>query len=941
MQLNTLKSIARLFAIVADRNNDTVKENYIKVFTDFLNELVDEKYVGELKNEFELNLSITATGSSPKKLSLNSVKLISLLEELKNKLSVIDRHIVIVYVILLTEETSKSEASTAFIKEVASSFSVQIQVVEEIREFISKSYPSINCEITKENLLSVDNGVLLFKVYKIGFKHNGINIRSNRICVLTKDSVLSDEQGRNYFYPEIEAILKSGNQDAKICLSVRNLEYKKKGHTLVHKMSLDIDSSQMIAVIGNSGSGKTSFLKCISGQTNDFSGIVHYSTVDQTGEPTIAYVPQENSFVPGLSVEEHLVERCRFLQFDLVEFKEKCNYVLDFVGLNSVINNKVCKTDFSIAEISGGQQKRLSIATELLSSPDVIILDEPTSGLSSEDSYDILSKLKKLSLSGKLVIASIHQPDFDLFMMFDQVLIFADGGFPVYYGAPAKAAEYFRGISGRVDKNSDFVFSKKPSVILNLLSNNKEVAIEGNISTNDLYGKFVEASPSVEPKVFQNTKSRQSLSRLKSFLYFLGFGIRADLKHFSRFLTLLIVPLISGVVLSAVCRFSPGDEYVYFYNPNLPVWILILLTTSVFIGLASSGHEFIYLRQFYNTLHAVSGKRLPHVSAVFLRYFLLTAIQTVLLVLPSVFIIGSQFHFVSVFLFSFALCLWGSIAGLVLSYIMKTTMTVYLIIPLLIIPQLVFSGALINFKHFNKIIDAKSDIPLIAEIVPMRWAAEGLMLEFYTNNPYSSKIYATRCELYNAVYYSEFFLPEVLSIFKEDSTKAVLLLKNEESKNGFIGDKICNTSDVNLLVNSYDNIKSSCIVVEDSILASLIKPDEIKLKYSNLAIEKVIDAYNSGSSFQYSEGGISRTYKSAFKMPQEKNADYSYFTPFRSFANLVIITSNYNLIVIFMLCLFNCCFLILAVQIKCMRKYVNSVSVFDIVRQFAKLTYKC
>ena len=61
MQLNTLKSIARLFAIVADRNNDTVKENYIKVFTDFLNELVDEKYVGELKNEFELNLSITAT----------------------------------------------------------------------------------------------------------------------------------------------------------------------------------------------------------------------------------------------------------------------------------------------------------------------------------------------------------------------------------------------------------------------------------------------------------------------------------------------------------------------------------------------------------------------------------------------------------------------------------------------------------------------------------------------------------------------------------------------------------------------------------------------------------------------------------------------------------------------------------------------------------------
>jgi hypothetical protein len=72
MQLNTLKSIARLFAIVADKNNDSVKENYIHVFNDFLNELVDEKYVEELKNEFELNLSTAATGLNPKKLSLNS-----------------------------------------------------------------------------------------------------------------------------------------------------------------------------------------------------------------------------------------------------------------------------------------------------------------------------------------------------------------------------------------------------------------------------------------------------------------------------------------------------------------------------------------------------------------------------------------------------------------------------------------------------------------------------------------------------------------------------------------------------------------------------------------------------------------------------------------------------------------------------------------------------
>jgi ABC transport system ATP-binding/permease protein len=925
MQLNTLKSIARLFAIVADKNCDSPKEKYIKVFNDFLNEVVDEKYVEHLRKEFELNLSVAATGLNPKKLSLNSVKLISLLEELKNKLSATDRQIVLVFIILLIEQTGKTDISEAFINEVASSFSVSVKVVKGISDFISKGNIGQSSEIASQNLFSVGNGVMLFRVDKFGLKHNGNNLNSNSICVLTKDSVLCDEQGRNYFYPEIEAIFKSGHQDKKICLSVRDLDYKKKGHTLVHKMSLDIENSQMIAVIGNSGSGKTSFLKCISGQTNDFSGIVHYSAFDQS-DPKIAYVPQENSFVPGLSVEEHLLERCRFLQFDLRTTNNRCEQILDFVGLKSVINNKVCKTDFSSAEISGGQQKRLSIATELLSSPDVIILDEPTSGLSSEDSYDIVGKLKNLSLSGKLVIASIHQPDFDLFMMFDKILIFADGGYPVYYGDPAKAAEYFREIAGRVDKNSDFVFSKKPSVILNLLSNNKEVAIEGNISTDELYEKFVEASPRDGSKLPDKSKSRKSLSRLKSFLYFLGFGFRADLKHMSRFLTLLIVPLISGVVLSAVCRFSPGDEYVYFYNPNLPVWILILLTTSVFIGLASSGHEFIYLRKFYNTLHAVSENRLSHVFAVFLRYFLLTGIQTTLLVLPSVFIIGSQFHLGSVFLYSFLLCLWGSIAGLVLSYFMKTTMTVYLIIPLLIIPQLVFSGALINFKHFNKLIETKSDIPIIAEIVPMRWAAEGLMLEFYSNNPYSSKIYENRCELYNAVYYAEFFVPEVISTFEKDSTRAILVLKNEELKNGFIGDNTYNTYDLNILGQYYDKIKSSCLEDEDSILASLIKPDEIKLKYSNLAIEKVIEAYNSGDPFKLCDGTMLRTYKSAFKLPQKGVADYTYFTPHRTSANSVLKTSNHNLIVIFILSIFNYSLLILVVSFKCMKKVLNNAS---------------
>lgn len=919
MQLNTLKSISRLFAIVADKDVQTANDLYISVFIAFLNTVVDDKYVEILKEDFVSKLSDTSTGNNLKKLSLNSVKLISLLEELKSKLSKTDQILVLVYLILLIEKTGKTDLSIAFIIEVAHSFSVKKQILNNFNDFINKNYNQANIDIKRENIFCPGSGVLLFRVDNQGYKLNGVELNPQSICVLTKESVLSDALGKNYFFSEIEAIYKSKNKDQRILLSIRDLEYKKKNHILIHQMSLDVENAQMIAVIGNSGSGKTSFLRCISGHANDFSGIINYDK-NVNSKTEIAYVPQENSFVPGLSVKEHLIERCRFLQFDTDTTENKCEEVLDLTGLKSVINNKVCKTDFSAYEISGGQQKRLAIATELLLSPDVIILDEPTSGLSSEDSYEIVSKLKKMSLEGKLVFASIHQPDFDLFMMFDKVLIFADGGFPVYFGSPAKAAEYFREINGRVDKSSDFVFSKKPSVILNLLSNAKNFEWSENISAKALYEKFLVESPKNEVGKSESLNVKKPTKSFRLFLYFLRFGFFVDFRHKTRFFIMLFVPLISGIALSAVCRYSPGDEYVYFYNPNLPVWILILLTTSVFIGLASSGHEFIYLRKFYYSLHSVSDNKFSHAFAVIVKYFLLTGIQSLLLVLPAIYIIGGQFHFLSVFLYSFALCLWGSLAGLVLSCMMKTTMTVYLFIPLIIIPQLVFSGALINFKNFNKIIETKSDIPRVAEIVPMRWAAEGLLLEFYTNNPYSAKIYQNRCELYNAVYYADFFLPEIISVFKQDSTTAVLILKNEESKNGFTENGNYNIDIVESLVLSYNLIKSECLNVEDSIVLSQWQPNDLKYKYSNLAIENIIDSYHTGKAIKVRGSNYSRLYKSAYKLAQNALNDYSYFSSYRTFSNSVFKTSNLNLIIVFMLSILNTCLLFIIVSCKSMRK---------------------
>ncbi len=77
--------------------------------------------------------------------------------------------------------------------------------------------------------------------------------------------------------------------------------------------------------------------------------------------------------------------------------------------------------------ISGGERKRANIASEIITSPDVIMLDEPTSGLDSFTSYLIIKILKDYSKLGKTVIFTIHQPNTDIFELFDRLLLLVEG----------------------------------------------------------------------------------------------------------------------------------------------------------------------------------------------------------------------------------------------------------------------------------------------------------------------------------------------------------------------------------------------------------------------------------------------------------------------------------------------------------------------------------
>lgn len=197
-----------------------------------------------------------------------------------------------------------------------------------------------------------------------------------------------------------------------------------------------VKSGQVTAILGPSGAGKTSLLGCLTGKNKSgVSGCVQ--VISSRSEPmSICTIPQKDFLLNQLTVRENLWFASR-LKHPEMGFDHDSNIerVLELLKLESCIDTKISK-------ISGGQHKRVSIAQELLSNPDILILDEPTSGLDSLTCYKtvmVLRDLARLSPNPMAILATIHQPQREVFDLFNHVYILATGGRCIYEGEPANS----------------------------------------------------------------------------------------------------------------------------------------------------------------------------------------------------------------------------------------------------------------------------------------------------------------------------------------------------------------------------------------------------------------------------------------------------------------------------------------------------------------------
>jgi len=247
--------------------------------------------------------------------------------------------------------------------------------------------------------------------------------------------------------------LESGGLDVAfehLCLTVT---LGNKQVNVVDDVTGRLRSDTMTAVMGGSGSGKSSLLNALCGRAfyGKVTGSVKINGNDSKIEEhkaVIGFVPQEDIVYPDLTVRENLLYSGR-LQLPAgttnEEIAELADATMASLGLSRIVNSIV--GDATRRGISGGEKKRVNIGLELMKKPNVLFLDEPTSGLDSRSAFIVMESLKRLvSAQGMTVACVIHQPRTDIYDMFDSLFLLGVGGRTVYHGPATDCRAYFENL---------------------------------------------------------------------------------------------------------------------------------------------------------------------------------------------------------------------------------------------------------------------------------------------------------------------------------------------------------------------------------------------------------------------------------------------------------------------------------------------------------------
>nr|QTW43722.1 ABCG_out1 [Eurytemora affinis] len=212
-----------------------------------------------------------------------------------------------------------------------------------------------------------------------------------------------------------------------------------------------IKTTELVAIIGPSGSGKSLFLDALvfnHGVGIDLEGSRYINGIEvdkQQMKGISAYVNQEDLFLEHLTPGEHLEYQSILRMGGLVPDKIRAKRVEEVILELGLMKCKDTIIGRRNEGLSGGERKRLSFASEVLTNPPIMFCDEPTTSLDSFNSDQVLTVLRNLANQGKIILTTIHQPSSSIFSLFDKVMLLGYGQVP-FFGSMEETNQFFKDI---------------------------------------------------------------------------------------------------------------------------------------------------------------------------------------------------------------------------------------------------------------------------------------------------------------------------------------------------------------------------------------------------------------------------------------------------------------------------------------------------------------
>ncbi|MFP4487839.1 MAG: ATP-binding cassette domain-containing protein, partial [Bacteroidales bacterium] len=527
-----------------------------------------------------------------------------------------------------------------------------------------------------------------------------------------------------------------------------------------------------------SGTGKSTMLNVLNGKIDPDKGSLFlngYSLLEEIDQlkGLIGYIPQDDLLIEELSVYQNLYYNARlcFGDYSKEQITDLVDKVLKDLDLYDIRELQV--GDPLNKKISGGQRKRLNVSLELLREPAVLFVDEPTSGLSSSDSQKMMELLKAQTNKGKLIISIIHQPSSDIFKLFDRLWILDKGGYMVYDGDPVDSLVYFKTETSQANAAE----SECPNCgnvdtedILELIET-KEVTEEGfksdkrQVEPGEWYSRY---KRTMKP----NFKSRPAKFRLPetnfavpSMLSQLGTFFRRNiLRKLSdkqyMIINLLEAPLLA-LILAFLSKYSDDGVYIMAVNKNLPVFFFMSVVVALFLGLTVSAEEIFKDRKILEREKFLDISRSSYLVSKVVFLFMLSALQTFSFILIADIILELHGLLFRQWIILFSVSCFGNIVGLNISAGMRSVVSIYILIPLILVPQLLLGGAMIKFDDLHKSFTNKVYVPVIGDIMTTRWAYEAISVDQFKNNKYERLIFDQEMEASQNDWYAAFLIPNL------------------------------------------------------------------------------------------------------------------------------------------------------------------------------------